>query len=257
MRVMDGLLCFPPILLGIFVVTFLGPSLAEPDPGHRRPLRPPVHAGGARQHARRPGARVRRERAGAGGLGAASRGAGHPAQHRGADPRPGLARRRPRHPARVGALVPGPRPAAAHRRPGGAWSSSRAASCSSPPCRSSGPRRPSRSRCSRSTSWETGYATCSTPGSGEAPDRGRPARSPALGRRRGPARARRPRARQRDVLRDPLRRGRDRRARREALPVRRELPGLLLPPDLHGDAERHPPRPRALPCSGHRCSWCV
>lgn len=27
MRVMDGLLCFPPILLGIFVVTFLGPSL--------------------------------------------------------------------------------------------------------------------------------------------------------------------------------------------------------------------------------------
>jgi peptide/nickel transport system permease protein len=27
MRAMDGLLCFPPILLGIFVVTFLGPSL--------------------------------------------------------------------------------------------------------------------------------------------------------------------------------------------------------------------------------------
>ena len=27
MRVTDGLLCFPPILLGIFVVTFLGPSL--------------------------------------------------------------------------------------------------------------------------------------------------------------------------------------------------------------------------------------
>jgi peptide/nickel transport system permease protein len=27
MRVMDSLLCFPPILLGIFVVTFLGPSL--------------------------------------------------------------------------------------------------------------------------------------------------------------------------------------------------------------------------------------
>jgi peptide/nickel transport system permease protein len=27
MRTMDGLLCFPPILLGIFVVTFLGPSL--------------------------------------------------------------------------------------------------------------------------------------------------------------------------------------------------------------------------------------
>jgi peptide/nickel transport system permease protein len=27
MRGMDGLLCFPPILLGIFVVTFLGPSL--------------------------------------------------------------------------------------------------------------------------------------------------------------------------------------------------------------------------------------
>lgn len=27
MRVMDGLLCFPPILLGIFVATFLGPSL--------------------------------------------------------------------------------------------------------------------------------------------------------------------------------------------------------------------------------------
>jgi ABC-type dipeptide/oligopeptide/nickel transport system permease subunit len=25
MRVMDGLLCIPPILLGIFVVTFLGP----------------------------------------------------------------------------------------------------------------------------------------------------------------------------------------------------------------------------------------
>jgi peptide/nickel transport system permease protein len=27
MRTMDGLLCFPPILLGIFVVTFLGPSI--------------------------------------------------------------------------------------------------------------------------------------------------------------------------------------------------------------------------------------
>ena len=27
MRTMDGMLCFPPILLGIFVVTFLGPSL--------------------------------------------------------------------------------------------------------------------------------------------------------------------------------------------------------------------------------------
>jgi peptide/nickel transport system permease protein len=27
MRVMDGMLCFPPILLGIFVVTFLGPSI--------------------------------------------------------------------------------------------------------------------------------------------------------------------------------------------------------------------------------------
>ena len=27
MRVMDGLLCVPPILLGIFIVTFLGPSL--------------------------------------------------------------------------------------------------------------------------------------------------------------------------------------------------------------------------------------
>ncbi len=27
MRAMDGMLCFPPILLGIFVVTFLGPSL--------------------------------------------------------------------------------------------------------------------------------------------------------------------------------------------------------------------------------------
>jgi peptide/nickel transport system permease protein len=29
MRTMDGLLCFPPILLGIFVVTFLGPSLVN------------------------------------------------------------------------------------------------------------------------------------------------------------------------------------------------------------------------------------
>jgi peptide/nickel transport system permease protein len=29
MRAMDGLLCFPPILLGIFVVTFLGPSLGH------------------------------------------------------------------------------------------------------------------------------------------------------------------------------------------------------------------------------------
>lgn len=29
MRAMDGLLCFPPILLGIFVVTFLGPSLVN------------------------------------------------------------------------------------------------------------------------------------------------------------------------------------------------------------------------------------
>jgi len=29
MRTMDGLLCFPPILLGIFVVTFLGPSIAN------------------------------------------------------------------------------------------------------------------------------------------------------------------------------------------------------------------------------------
>jgi peptide/nickel transport system permease protein len=27
MRTMDGMLCFPPILLGIFVVTFLGPSI--------------------------------------------------------------------------------------------------------------------------------------------------------------------------------------------------------------------------------------
>jgi peptide/nickel transport system permease protein len=29
MRTMDGLLCFPPILLGIFVVTFLGPSVVN------------------------------------------------------------------------------------------------------------------------------------------------------------------------------------------------------------------------------------
>lgn len=29
MRVMDGMLCFPPILLGIFVVTFLGPSIVN------------------------------------------------------------------------------------------------------------------------------------------------------------------------------------------------------------------------------------
>ena len=29
MRTMDGMLCFPPILLGIFVVTFLGPSIAN------------------------------------------------------------------------------------------------------------------------------------------------------------------------------------------------------------------------------------
>lgn len=29
MRTMDGMLCFPPILLGIFVVTFLGPSLTN------------------------------------------------------------------------------------------------------------------------------------------------------------------------------------------------------------------------------------
>jgi peptide/nickel transport system permease protein len=29
MRIMDGMLCFPPILLGIFVVTFLGPSIAN------------------------------------------------------------------------------------------------------------------------------------------------------------------------------------------------------------------------------------
>ncbi|MGH7321252.1 MAG: ABC transporter permease, partial [Candidatus Rokuibacteriota bacterium] len=29
MRAMDGLLCIPPILLGIFVVTFLGPSLVN------------------------------------------------------------------------------------------------------------------------------------------------------------------------------------------------------------------------------------
>jgi peptide/nickel transport system permease protein len=29
MRAMDGLLCFPPILLGIFVVTFLGPSIVN------------------------------------------------------------------------------------------------------------------------------------------------------------------------------------------------------------------------------------
>ena len=29
MRIMDGMLCFPPILLGIFVVTFLGPSLVN------------------------------------------------------------------------------------------------------------------------------------------------------------------------------------------------------------------------------------
>ncbi len=29
MRTMDGMLCFPPILLGIFVVTFLGPSLVN------------------------------------------------------------------------------------------------------------------------------------------------------------------------------------------------------------------------------------
>jgi peptide/nickel transport system permease protein len=29
MQTMDGMLCFPPILLGIFVVTFLGPSLAN------------------------------------------------------------------------------------------------------------------------------------------------------------------------------------------------------------------------------------
>ena len=67
MRVMDGLLCFPPILLGIFVVTFLGPSLRKPDPGDRRPLRPPLHASRAREHPRHPGARVRGERAGARG----------------------------------------------------------------------------------------------------------------------------------------------------------------------------------------------
>jgi peptide/nickel transport system permease protein len=29
MRTMDGMLCFPPILLGIFVVTFLGPSVVN------------------------------------------------------------------------------------------------------------------------------------------------------------------------------------------------------------------------------------
>ena len=29
MRTMDGMLCFPPILLGIFVVTFLGPSIVN------------------------------------------------------------------------------------------------------------------------------------------------------------------------------------------------------------------------------------
>ena len=29
MRTMDGMLCFPPILLGIFVVTFLGPSITN------------------------------------------------------------------------------------------------------------------------------------------------------------------------------------------------------------------------------------
>lgn len=29
MRTVDGMLCFPPILLGIFVVTFLGPSIAN------------------------------------------------------------------------------------------------------------------------------------------------------------------------------------------------------------------------------------
>jgi peptide/nickel transport system permease protein len=29
MRVMDGMLCVPPILLGLFVVTFLGPSLGH------------------------------------------------------------------------------------------------------------------------------------------------------------------------------------------------------------------------------------
>ena len=29
MRTMDGMLCFPPILLGIFIVTFLGPSIVN------------------------------------------------------------------------------------------------------------------------------------------------------------------------------------------------------------------------------------
>lgn len=29
MRAMDGMLCFPPILLGIFIVTFLGPSIVN------------------------------------------------------------------------------------------------------------------------------------------------------------------------------------------------------------------------------------
>ena len=144
MRVMDGLLCFPPILLGIFVVTFLGPSLPNLIlvigvlyvPRFTRVV-----------HASTLAVRELEYVESARALGASAArvvGAGHPAEHRRADPRAGLARRRPRHPARVGARRSsawGPRPPL---RPGAAWSSSRAGSCSSPPCRSSGPRRLSR-----------------------------------------------------------------------------------------------------------------
>ena len=114
MRVMDGLLCFPPILLGIFVVTFLGPSLREPDPGDRRPLRPRASPGSCTR-ARSPIRELEYvESARALGASAVRVVAGTILPNIVAPilVQASLAAR-PRHPARVGPVVPGPRAATA------------------------------------------------------------------------------------------------------------------------------------------------
>ncbi len=247
MRVMDGLLCFPPILLGIFVVTFLGPSLRNLIlvigvlyvPRFTRVVHASTLAVRELEYvesARALGASAARVVA-----------TGHPAEHRGANPRAGLARRRSRHPARVGPLVPRPgAPAAdpvlgAH---GGAVGPLHAALRPAAPLALGGHlahgarvqppgRRPARPARPSAAARDLTVA-----------DR---RRRPTLGRRRRAARAGRPGAGRRDVHRHALGRRFKCRARRQAHPVRRELPGLLLPPDLHGHPERDPPRPCALP----------
>ena len=178
MRVMDGLLCFPPILLGIFVVTFLGPSLRNLIlviavlyvPRFTRV----VHASTLAireleyvESARALGASAVRVVAGAilpnivaPILVQASLAAGHAILLESGLSFLGLGPPRP-------------------RRRGGGWWSSRGASCSSPSCRFSGRPRPSRSRSWHSISWETGCATSSIPGSAAARERRRHPRDPA------------------------------------------------------------------------------